>query len=429
MNYTGYELAFLILAYSFLGWIGETAAATMKGKTFVNRGFGSAPFCFIYGVSAAILTITMQELTGRLGYLFGGCMIIATAIEWSAAKILERLHQRRWWDYSNKRWNFDGYICLQYSLLWGALGTVALLFGNKLLIQLFHLLPTLLGKVLIWVLIFVGAVDYILSLLTIFHLEERGERLFHWSQKLRTGTLRLGNWLAEHVERRIAKAYPTTRKEKAAEEATESHLSFAKLFWLFVISSFLGDIVETLFCRVRAGIWMSRSSLVWGPFSVVWGLALVLATVLLHKDQNKSDSAIFLMGTAVGGAYEYICSVFSEIVFGAVFWDYSEIPFNLGGRINLLYCFFWGIAAVLWIKKAYPIFSNGIDWILNHTHQAFTWLVIVFMTANVFVSMAALTRYAQRAEGTAPQGAVMEAMDEYFGDERMERIYPNIILR
>lgn len=52
-------------------------------------------------------------------------------------------------------------------------------------------------------------------------------------------------------------------------------------------------------------------------------------------------------GTFIGGAYEYICSVFTEIVFGKIFWDYRGLPFNLGDRINLLYCFFWGIATVV----------------------------------------------------------------------------------
>ena len=49
------------------------------------------------------------------------------------------------------------------------------------------------------------------------------------------------------------------------------------------------------------------------------------------------------------------------MMFGTVFWDYSKIPFNLGGRINLLYCFFWGIAAVVWFKGLYPVFSRWIE--------------------------------------------------------------------
>ena len=51
---------------------------------------------------------------------------------------------------------------------------------------------------------------------------------------------------------------------------------FVQVFWLFLIGAFAGDIVETIFCRVTSGVWMSRSSLVWGPFSVVWGLVLAL---------------------------------------------------------------------------------------------------------------------------------------------------------
>ena len=66
-----------------------------------------------------------------------------------------------------------------------------------------------------------------------------------------------------------------------------------------------------------------------------------------------------MAGTLLGGLYEYLCSVFTELAFGTVFWDYSAIPFNLGGRINLLYCFFWGFAAVAWFKGLYPVWPGG----------------------------------------------------------------------
>lgn len=60
------------------------------------------------------------------------------------------------------------------------------------------------------------------------------------------------------------------------------------------------------------------------------------------QGQRKAGPAYFYCRYILGGAYEYVCSVFTEIVFGKVFWDYSKIPFNLGGRINLLYCFSGG---------------------------------------------------------------------------------------
>ena len=168
----------------------------------------------------------------------------------------------------------------------------------------------------------------------------------------------------------MERAYDLEEAEKATDH---TGCTLLLLFQLFFIGSLLGDITETVFCRITAGVWMSRSSLVWGPFSIVWGLAIALATALLHRDADKPDRHIFLIGTVLGGAYEYLCSVFTEIFFGKVFWDYSNIPFNLGGRINLLYCFFWGIAAVVWIKVCYPRLSRWLSKISNNVDIGFSY--------------------------------------------------------
>lgn len=156
--------------------------------------------------------------------------------------------------------------------------------------------------------------------------------------------------------------------------------------------------VETLFCRVTAGVWMSRSSLVWGPFSVVWGLALVMAAVLLRGSEERSDRSIFLFGFVMGGAYEYICSAVGELLFGVIFWDYSGFKFNLGGRVNLLYCFFWGIAAVVWIRYGYPLVAKLMANLKKHILPWMTVVLTVFMAVNMGLSALALA-------GTTPAPA------------------------
>ena len=93
----------------------------------------------------------------------------------------------------------------------------------------------------------------------------------------------------------------------------------------------------------------------------MWGLGAVVLTVTLQGLAEKSDRYVFAAGFIVGGAYEYICSVFTELVFGTVFWDYSDMPLNIGGRTNVLFCFFWGVLAVVWIKIVYPPMSKGIE--------------------------------------------------------------------
>lgn len=428
MNLTFYEIAILFFAYSFLAWIAETAIATTKEKDFRNRGFASGPFCFIYGFTGVLLTVTLQELRNDYFFLFLGSMIVATAVEWLTGKMLERMKLKKWWDYSGKRWNFDGYICLQYSLLWGLLGVLTVRYCNDLLLSVYRILPGFAGRILVWCLFATGVVDILCTLLSVYHMAERHPRILGWGSRMRRWTLRLAAKVSQYVERRIGRAYPATVREAAEEqEQAAEKCSFTQLFWLFVIGAFLGDIVETIFCRITAGVWMSRSSLVWGPFSIVWGLAIALATALLYKDREKQEHYIFWTGVFLGGAYEYICSVFTEIVFGTVFWDYSDMPFNLGGRINLLFCLFWGIAAVVWIKFLYPKLSRVIDVILNKTGRILTVALVLFMAADVVVSVMALIRYDTRAEGSAAEYRWEEIMDERFDDARMERIYPNAI--
>ena len=201
--------------------------------------------------------------------------------------------------------------------------------------------------------------------------------------------------------------------------------SFYKIVLLFLIGAFLGDIVETIFCRITVGVWMSRSSVVWGQFSIVWGLGVAGATLLLYKYRERSDSFLFVLGTALGGAFEYLCSVFTEIVFGKVFWDYSAIPFNLGGRINLLYCFFWGIAAVVWFKVLYKNLSDWIEKIPLKIGKVITWLLLLFMCANVIVSCLALIRYDERSKGVPSDNGWKSYMDVHYNDEKMKKIYPN----
>lgn len=432
MNYTFYETSVLFFTYSFLAWLAETAVATIKEKNFRNRGFASGPFCFIYGFTGIVLAIFMQELKENTFFLFLGSMAVATAIEWFTGKALEGMKKKKWWDYSGKKWNFDGYICLQYSVLWGVLGALSVRYINGFIINIYNILPGFAGKAAIWGLIVTGITDWSGSVISVCHMEEKLPGLLRWNHKLQKWTRQFATKVSLHIENRILKAYPVTVQENAdkEEEGTKAgKCSFVQLLWLLVIGAFLGDIVETIFCRLTAGVWMSRSSLVWGHFSLVWGLAIALLTALLYKDRDKPDNYIFWTGVFLGGAYEYICSVFTEIIFGKVFWDYSSMSFNLGGRINLLYCFFWGIAAVVWIKRLYPLMSNFIDIILKKTGRVLTSFLLVFMVFDICVSVMALIRYDTRSDGQQAIYKWEQSMDKYFGDAKMERIYPNAIAK
>lgn len=204
-------------------------------------------------------------------------------------------------------------------------------------------------------------------------------------------------------------------------------MNFYKLFWVFFIGCFLGVVLETAFVWITTRSYMNRTGLVYGPFNLIYGIGAVLMTVCLYWLREKRDTWIFAGGALLGGVYEFVCSWLQEMVLGTVSWDYSEMPFNLGGRINLLYCIFWGFLALLWVKELYPRISN---WIEAHVPKtigvSLTWVLVAFMLFNTAMSGLAVYRMGMRYEGVPANNAVWSFFDEHFDDERLHKVYPSM---
>ncbi len=428
---TFYQIAFLFFTYSFLGWVGEVVFTAAVRRKYQDRGVLSGPLCILYGIGGLVITFALGDMS-RDGwfFLFVFSAVYATVIEWIGGHILERTSHTRWWDYSAMPFNLDGYVCLGASATWGVLGVVLLKWGNPLLLALFSLIPHGLAAVVLWASLVVLGIDLVGTLLAMAGLRYKWPAAEAIENRLANMTVRGGMWILDRVERRMAKAHPAltfARPERQQSGTFAAGCSPYKIILLFFIGAFLGDITETIFCRVTGGEWMSRSSVVWGPFSIVWGLAIALVTQLLYRYKDKPASWLFVTGTLLGGAYEYLCSVFTEVVFGAVFWDYSAIPFNLGGRINLLYCFFWGFAAVAWFKVLYPPISAAIEKLPRRFGTVLTWALCVFMAADMVVSSAALVRYNDRLNGVPAANSIEAYLDEHYDNDRMYKVYPKAV--
>ena len=433
MELTFTQLLSLFFIYSLAGWLLETAAAAIFKRQLINKGYLSLPLCPIYGVEAAAFTLFLSELKGRPLFLFLGGAILSAFFTLITGHILERLLHRKWWDY--RKFQFEGYLSLPVLALCGLGAVFCIRWGNPLFLELLELIPNGILRIFLIVLCVLLALDFSGSSFTLWQLRRKLQKL---SSELLPfqGHIEAGNFLTSRIQRRLTHAYPNLRLEgipsvfapsrEDREAVFAKGCCFHKLVWLFLLGSLLGDLTETIFCYITTGILMSRSSLVYGPFSIVWGFGCVMLTAFLYRYKDKSDRYIFLAGTVLGGAYEYICSVLSELVFGTIFWDYSGIPFNLGGRINLLYCFFWGIAAVVWLKGLYPRLSALIERIPSSIGIPATWVLIIFMVFNMAISGLALSRYVERQTASSPsQGIVGEFLDDHFPDERMEHVYPN----
>lgn len=233
----------------------------------------------------------------------------------------------------------------------------------------------------------------------------------------------------QRKKRRFVPAAPANTTIDLRERESEHFakgLSAYKLLLVCFIGSFVGVVIELIWCLLRHGYLESRSGLVYGPFNLLYGAGAVALTGALYKFRNKGAWISFLGGMLVGSVVEYLCSWGQELLFGSRSWDYSEVPFNINGRICLLYSFFWGFLGVLWIKDLYPRMAKWILKIPNVSGKILTWALTVFFVFNSAMSLVAVARWSERLKDLEPSNGFEEFLDERFPDERMERIYANM---
>ena len=187
MNYTIYDYLGLFFFYAFLWMASGNFCGRDPKKHMVNRGFLNGPLCAIYGITAVFMTRYLYELQSSPVFCSLAVWIIATAVEWLAGHALERIGHGKWWDYSNKKWNMDGYICLQYSVLWGILGLLAMKIGNRLCFTVLHSIPAGFLHITSWILFGILVVDAVGSYAVLHHITknaadqryERSDRRLH----------------------------------------------------------------------------------------------------------------------------------------------------------------------------------------------------------------------------------------------------------
>ncbi len=166
-----------------------------------------------------------------------------------------------------------------------------------------------------------------------------------------------------------------------------------KICAYFIVYSFIGYIIETLFAIVTTGIWESRQSFLYGPFLGIYGVGAVLI-LLFCKYFDKNNFTLFIGGYIIGSLTEYILSFLIEVVLETKWWDYSGKILNVNGRVCLLYSIFWGILTMLLVRKINPIIDKISNKIQAKTSRKFLKATISVLTIFLVIDCIA-TVYAQ----------------------------------
>lgn len=219
-------------------------------------------------------------------------------------------------------------------------------------------------------------------------------------------------------------------------------ITFKRILAYFIIYSFLGFIIETIFGMLTKGVVESRQSCLYGPFCCIYGLGATIMIPGLQKFK-KRNWTLFLAGAIEGSIVEYIISWVGEIIFHIKWWDYSNMPFDINGRICLLFTIFWGILALVLIRLINPYIEKFIDKIPAKLFSIITIggtiLLIIDLLITAFGLQIFYTRFTNEhnlnlkedkylmvSQEILDNKVVQKLSNTMFSNEKMLRTFPNI---
>ena len=223
--------------------------------------------------------------------------------------------------------------------------------------------------------------------------------------------------------------------------------SIWKLVAYVIIYSIVGFFVESVFGIVTKGVIESRSNFLYGPFCLIYGVGAVIM-ILFLKYFNKNNNTLFWGGFIIGSLTEYIISYLGEIFFHVVWWDYSDMPVNINGRICVYYSIFWGLLAIYLISYINPKIDKVINFLKSKlkpkTMKITIIMFVIFLVINFIITCIALDwfylriihekdlkvenrdKMEQRYEEIYSNEILVKIINRFVNDEKMIKTFPNM---
>lgn len=224
--------------------------------------------------------------------------------------------------------------------------------------------------------------------------------------------------------------------------------SIWRILAYFIIYSVFGFVVETLYGAMTKGVIESRQSFLYGPFCSIYGLGAVIMIIFLQYFK-KNNNTLFWGGFLIGSVTEYLVSLIGELILNVKWWDYSNMPLNIDGRICVFFSIFWGLLAIYLMTYINP----KIDRLIERVKKKFSMKALKTITITVIVLLfinCVITGYAievfqlrmvynHNIDVNMEKSKIEEIYNKiygnkekanfiykYFGDKKMIRTFPNL---
>ena len=225
MGYTWIQIGWIVLVYSFLGWCCEVAFAALKTGKFVNRGFLNGPVCPIYGFGVLSVVLVLEPVKDNLLLLFFGSMVFTSLLEFLAGFAMERIFHDKWWDYSSNPFNIKGYICLEFSVMWGIACVLVVDIIHPIIMKLVNALPHTLSLWLMAALYVLLVTDAVLTLVELLKLPKRFKAMEELEAAITAVSDAMGENIYDSVERGRQRSEAFNEKHPDIAEKSREYMA------------------------------------------------------------------------------------------------------------------------------------------------------------------------------------------------------------
>ena len=201
-------------------------------------------------------------------------------------------------------------------------------------------------------------------------------------------------------------------------QSVKAHVSYFKLFTLFIIGSLLGIVLEGIHCLYCYGHWETHVVSVWGLFCILYGMGAVIFYACHFAVRRRNRFVQFLCYCAVGFSLELLCGCLLEFGLNMRAWDYTGHFMNIRGHVSPQMTFMWGIIGIVF-SLLLPYIEFVLHKIENSKTKIACMVLTVFMAINLSLTFCAFIRWKGRHFDVTPKTSLGTMIDERYNDEYM----------
>ncbi|MCM1082246.1 MAG: putative ABC transporter permease [Clostridium sp.] len=202
---------------------------------------------------------------------------------------------------------------------------------------------------------------------------------------------------------------------------TKQQIVYSDLFWLFIMGSLMGVLIEGVFCVFKYGHWETHTVAIWGPFCMIYGVGAVVLYIGAIMMKGKNLILQFIVFSFAATVVEYLCGALLKYGLHMMAWNYSNRFLNIDGLVCPIFTLGWGVAGIVFSKWCVCPLQN-----LFFKMRGTIWNIVcicfsMFMAVNLLVTSVCIFRWSKRHQGISPHNAIEQYIDKTWDDRCMQK--------